>query len=254
MIYQCPNCSSKFQSATFGLVICPSCNTQVKIESVSVNGCAWDRAVKGGWVDAFIQTIKRALMLPEAFFSEVAGGTGWIRPLIFATIVYMIIFASAAAYQAGFQGLAMSFGIGSQIKNAFIPAMALSIPLYIMVVVLIVIVAIPFGTVFLLLVQSAICHVCLMIVGGASRDFMATFRTACYAASPQVLGLVPLIGGIVAPIWQMVLLVIGLKVVHKTTYGKTLLAVFLPTLLCCGAFILVAIAIAGGVTGALIQH
>lgn len=254
MIYQCPKCGAKFRADAAGLVICPACNEKVMVEVQVSAGNAWDRASKGGWVNAFIETIKRSLIEPQVFFEEVSAGTGWFSPLIFAVIVYTIVYMTAAAYQAGFQGLAMSAGIGSEIKNAFIPALALSIPVYVAIALIMIVVAMPLLTAFMLFIQSAICHLCLIIVGGASRDFHATFRTACYSSGPQIIGVVPILGQLVAPIWQIVLLIIGLKVVHKTTYAKSVLAVFLPMLLCCGVIILVAIAIAGGVTGALLKH
>ena len=52
-------------------------------------------------------------------------------------------------------------------------------------------------------------------------------------------------------IWQIVLDVIGLKEAHETTYGKSALAVFLPTIVCCGFFILFFTMIAGSIVGAL---
>lgn len=254
MIYQCPNCSAKFRADAAGLVICPACNTQVKIEIQVAEGSSWDRASRGGLAGAFVETVKRSLIDPQIFFEEVSGGSGWRRPTIFAVIVYTIVYIAAIAYQAGFQGLTVGAQMASQIKNAFIPAIMLSIPLYLLIAAIIVAVVMPVFTALVLFLQSAVFHLCLMVVGGAGRDFQATYRTVCFSSGPQLLAVVPIFGQIAAPVWQIVLLIIGLKVVHKTTYAKSALAVFLPILLCCGAIILVAIAIAGGITGVLIKH
>lgn len=252
MIYRCPNCSAQFKSDVAGVVVCPSCAAQVRVEIAVAEGNAWDRAVPRGWGSAFFETVKLSIADPIVFFEQVAGGQGWMRPWAYATVISTFVFLIAMAYQAGFQALAISASLAAELKQAFFPFAALSIPLTVGIIALLGLVGIPIFTTMMLFIQAGVCHLCLLILSAVRRDYWATYRTICYATGPQLFQVVPLLGGMVGPIWQLVLVIIGLKVVHQTSYGRSALAVFLPTILCCGALLLVGIAVLGGVAGALI--
>jgi hypothetical protein len=84
---------------------------------------------------------------------------------------------------------------------------------------------------FGLLVSAAVTHVLLLIVRGATHGFGTTFRAFCYAYSPAVFVVVPLLGAIVGSIWMVVLLVIGLREAHATDGWKAAMAVLLPVFL-----------------------
>ena len=86
----------------------------------------------------------------------------------------------------------------------------------------------------LLFVAAAIQHLFLMMVGGASRGFKATFRVFCYAAVSTLLGLIPACGSLVGGAWNLVLAIIGFSAVHRISTGRAILAVAMPLLLCCG--------------------
>ena len=73
-----------------------------------------------------------------------------------------------------------------------------------------------------------------MIVGGANMDFETTYRTCCYCGgSTSILGILPLCGGLIALIWQIVALIIGLSKTHETSTGKAVAAVLIPSAVCC---------------------
>ena len=85
-----------------------------------------------------------------------------------------------------------------------------------------------------ILITTFIIHIFLMLVGGAREGFLATFRVICYASAPELFQILPLCGGLVNIVWWIVITVIGLKEVHRTTLGRSLAAVLLPALVCCG--------------------
>ena len=94
-----------------------------------------------------------------------------------------------------------------------------------------------------LFIGSGICHLCLMIVGGANKSFEATFRVFAYTTgSVALMQLVPICGALVAGIWGLVCEIIGLSEAHETTTGKAVLAVLLPVIVCCGLAVVLAIA------------
>ncbi|MFH1830936.1 MAG: YIP1 family protein [Pseudomonadota bacterium] len=250
MIFRCPQCNKEFQAHHSGLVMCPLCNTQVKVKVLPTEGTAWDIEKQGRWLDAFIAVIKMSIADPIRHFEGVAAGCGWLRPWIFALIISAIVFLIAAAYQLGFQMLAASTEFAAEFASPFA---LMSVPFSVFFLIMFAIVGVPVGTTLALLVQAGIYHLCLMLLGAVRRDFMSTFRVVCYAVGPQLFQIIPLLGGMVAWVWQVVLTVIGIKVVHKTTYSRSAVAVLLPMLICCGIIMLIGMAVAGAIFAAALS-
>jgi hypothetical protein len=83
-------------------------------------------------------------------------------------------------------------------------------------------------------VAAGVLHLMLLLLGGARRDFEATFRVVSFSQATSVLFLVPFCGQLVGGIWCLVLYVLGLAEAHRIGHGKALAAVLLPILaLCC---------------------
>lgn len=245
MIYRCPHCSAEFQTETKGMVHCPACQESVKV--AGLGGTAVDAERAGHWGAAFIAVVKSSIVDPVGHFQNVATGSGWLRPWLFALAISTVVFLIAAAYQLGFQLLAASVEFASKLTNPFA---LISVPFSAFFVVLFAVVGVPVGTSIGLLVQAGVYHVCLLLLGASRRPFVDTFRVVCYAMGPQLFQIVPLFGGMVAWVWQLVLTVIGVKVVHTTSYGRSAVAVLLPMLLCCGFFLLIAMVVAGWIFAA----
>ncbi|HPQ80154.1 MAG TPA: YIP1 family protein [bacterium] len=252
MIYECPGCHSRFRCDSPGVVECPSCGAKSKVVAVSPVFSAWDDERGGNWVGAFFNAIKFSLMKPVEFFEAISQRSGWLRPWAYALVVSCVVFLFSAAYQAGFQALALGLDLSSEVRNAFIPFAAITLPFSAWVVVALCAVVVPVFTTGVLLLQSAVYHACLIVIGEARGGFEQTFRVVCYSNGPQLFQIVPLLGGAIGPVWQLVLIIIGVKVSHKTSYARSALAVFLPTILCCGILFIASAAILGGVMGAAI--
>ena len=87
-----------------------------------------------------------------------------------------------------------------------------------------------------LFIAAAIIHVSFMVVGAltsSKSQFEGTFRLLCYASVANVANVVPLLGGLVAGVWAAYLVVVGAQQLHKTTQGKALIGILLPTIVCC---------------------
>ena len=250
MIYVCTLCQAKFRYDGQGVVICPSCRGRVRLEGRRVAGCAWDLAGKGTWANAFLETLKQSMFNPIAFFRHVSAGGGWARPLVFALIIALVAFVTVAAYQAGFGALETGVEMyGAKVANWPLVAYLAAVPFWIMVISSIAVA--PVLTAAAILIQTTVYHLCLMLLGAAKGGYAKTFRVVCYSAGPQILQVVPFVGGLVASVWQMVLAIIGLKEVHDTSYGRSTVAVFLPLIVCCMILTLLIVAIAGGVVAAV---
>jgi hypothetical protein len=198
-------------------------------------GLPWDQRQTRGFFNAFIETLQMVLSRPTVAFTAMKREGGLGEPLLymlvggsFGLVVYFI-------YSFVFQ----SFGIyGQRNPIAHLVGMGVGwIFLLILTPVLIVI-----GT----FINSAILHVCLMIVGGAKQTFETTFRVVCFSGgSVAPLMIVPLCGAFIVGIWEIVLRCIGLARAHETDTGRAVLAVFLPLVVCCGGVIFLAFLFGG---------
>ena len=97
------------------------------------------------------------------------------------------------------------------------------------------------GGVIGLFIISAIFHLCLQLVGGlkdSSAGFEGSFRVVSYAQVVQLAALVPFVGPLLGLVWGIILYVIGLASVHRTTQGKAVAAVLIPIAVCCICIIL----------------
>jgi len=91
----------------------------------------------------------------------------------------------------------------------------------------------PFLLAIGLFLLSGIVHLALLALGGAARGFEATFRVACYSEAAALLNIIPVCGGMIAPVLMLVLLIIGVAEAHGTTRARAAAAVLLPIVLCC---------------------
>jgi len=100
-----------------------------------------------------------------------------------------------------------------------------------------------------LFIGATICHLFLLMFGGASAGYSGTLRAFSYAHSPAVFQVVPFVGPVIYGVWAIVLEVRGLASLHRCSIGKAALAILAPTILCCGClFWLIVLAGAAAVT------
>ncbi|MGD8377478.1 MAG: YIP1 family protein [Acidobacteriota bacterium] len=84
-----------------------------------------------------------------------------------------------------------------------------------------------------LFIWTAVVHLLLMLVGGTERSFEATFRAIAYAAgSAAIFEVVPACGWFIGLVWSIVVQIIGVKELQRTSSGKATFAVLAPLLLC----------------------
>ena len=85
-----------------------------------------------------------------------------------------------------------------------------------------------------LFVWGVLLHVSLFLVGGAKEDFEATFRIVCYTSGPELLGVIPVVGGIASLVWKVYITIAGIREVHGISNARAVTALVLPIVLCCG--------------------
>ncbi|MBW1801662.1 MAG: hypothetical protein JRJ85_13145, partial [Deltaproteobacteria bacterium] len=58
--------------------------------------------------------------------------------------------------------------------------------------------------------------------------FEGTFRVIAYSQATQILGLIPVLGGMAGWFWHFIVQFIGIREIHDTTYLRVVLAFIIP--------------------------
>jgi hypothetical protein len=218
----------------------PSVLTDPAQEPAERPGLPWDQRETLGFIPAFIQTMKRVLLEPGPAFSDMKREGGIGDPLVFAITGGWIGGAFAFAYnfmlQALTHGAAMGMA-GSKEMPAFLTGAGMSgIGLVAMLIFL------PVIMVIAVFIGAGITHLCLMLLGGARQPFETTLRVTCFCVgSTALLQVVPLCGGYVTGIWNVIAQCIGMARAHEIPTGKAVTAVLLPMIICCGSLFVCAL-------------
>ncbi len=203
---------------------------------------AWETRA-GGFFGDFWATTKHVLFKPGDFFTSMPISGGQKAPLIFG-----VVWGSFGTILSLFwQAVIMMLGMGAFLSQMgeLDPALAGALPMTYMVGGLVAIMVLaPVLTVIGLYIGSAIIHVLLLIVRGGGGGFEATFRVLAYSTSTQICNIVPYLGGFVAGIWALVLMIMGLPKAHNTGVGRVLIAILvIPFVLFIGLTVGMAIVI-----------
>ena len=92
-------------------------------------------------------------------------------------------------------------------------------------------------------------HVSLLLLGANPRNYTVSVRANALAMGPYLVGLLPVCGLYIYPLWSLVLRILSIMHLHKTTAGRATAAVLLPMVLLCGgvfALFMMVFALAAG--------
>jgi hypothetical protein len=197
----------------------------------------WPPAEGDSIIEAFGSTWRGAALEPKRFFSRMPadGSIGaallYYLPLGLAVsaggILWEVLRGGAAAEREAVLGTGDLPAISPLLQFLFAPMILL----------------------VSIILAAAVVHLLLRAFGGASRDLGFTVRLFAFAYSPQILGVVPVIGTTVGFVWMVVVAVIGLREGHGTTTGRAAAAVLIPVSL---ALIFMAVAAFIALTGQLL--
>jgi hypothetical protein len=207
-------------------------------------GLPWEHRAQLGFAKAWFDTISLLITKPSDAFTMMRPEGGLIDPLLFGLIGGCAGGIVSLLFQGLFQSIPGFAGRNEALDFFGIGAWA---------VILIYAVLMPILVTVGLFLGSGILHLCLMMVGGANRSFETTFRVACFTAgAANLFSMIPICGGIIALVYQIVLECIGLSRAHQTTTGKAIMAILLPLIVCCGVVVLIAVVLGG--FGAFFSH
>ena len=202
------------------------------------SGLPWDERQTKGLLNALIETLQMVLSRPVAAFTAMKREGGLGEPLLYAIIGGTFGGVFALTYNFALR----SFTPFGDRHNALAHLFGGLSWIFLLVLT-------PLFVVIGVFVASAILHVCLMIVGGAKQSFETTFRVVCFAeGSVSPLLVIPVCGGLIVGIWKVILYCIGLARAHETDTGRAVIAVLLPLVVCCGAFLLLMFGVLGAMS------
>ncbi len=236
----CPRCGRRFEipssmagpDAAIGGTQSetPQQDAGEKAEKASLRkGAPWENRAELGLWQAIYQTVKEVLFSPDRLFSTLhyKGGVG--EPLAFGLLTGSI----GAMFSVFWQFLMLSGGglsMGDAIAGQFTVGL----------IFLVLMVFVPIFVIIGLFVSSAVWHFFLLLLKGADNGFEATFRVISYSQSVQLWGLIPIVGGWVSFVWQLIVQIVGLKEIHETSYLKVIFSFLIPVA-CIVFFVIAAI-------------
>ena len=188
-------------------------------------GLAWETQPLGP--ESFFDTAKMFITAPEQAWARTRETGDYMRPLLFALIVAWVGAIFNAVWGSMF-GAGLMKMIPPQYQRYAMMGGGRG--------VIVTIVLAPLFIACGLFIGTAIFHVSLMIVGalkGSRSQFEGTFRAVSYSSIAHIAYVIPFVGGLVALVWRIYLMMVGVQQLHKTTQAKALLGIILPMILCC---------------------
>ncbi len=193
-----------------------------------------------GFFGAFFETWKRVATRPHEFFRTV-------RPEAGTAVLFGIIASTAGnavsalySYLSGQQMLLAMQQAAERMPEDQARVLRMWVGLVSGKLIFAYILLAPIVTLVVMYVAAGVVHLLLRLFRGANRPFDATLAAVAYANGLNLLLAVPFCGSLIAPIWSLVVLVIGLGEIQRCGSGKAAAAVFAPAVLvcvcCCGAF------------------
>jgi len=226
---KCNNCGGEYEYKE-GLKFCPLCGGKIEEEEYY---CAWEDRSRIGFFEGLFESWKDTIVDGKNFFKKLQP-TGYIgSALLYALIILIIGSLSQLLWNIGWNAMFGSLPFRNiAAQEAFAKYFTAGFAI-------IWIIMLPVILVVYLFIHAGITHLLLLIIGGANKGIEATLKTICYAQSPMIFQIVPFCGGLVASVWAIVLEIIGLREVHKTTTGKAAFAILFPIIFCCFAALLI---------------
>jgi hypothetical protein len=190
---------------------------------------AWEYRHRMGRFYALSLTWQRSLFFPLRFFRGVPLVGGYRSPLTYGILWALVGIAGGIVWKLLFfwypdllelvHGHPIAVTLQLSRTYAYIAAALVLSPLIAMA---------------LLLGSAILYHIFISLSTRQHAGFEGTLRVVCYSTGTNIFFFLPILGGIIGAIWQLVLILIGLKQVHRLSFVKTVAVALLPYLILLG--------------------
>ena len=207
----------------------------------------WERRSELGFVTALLETVKLFVTKPEEAWRLTREKGDYSEPLVFAILVSWVGIAVSSLW-SGLLGQSWMAFLPADLKEKLGEAMATNAAA--------ILIQVGLAPVFILIglfVGAGIYHVSFMLVGATNQStagFEGTFRVVAYASVSNLANAIPFLGGLVALVWNVVLMVMGAVRIHRATQGKAIAGVLIPIVLCCVCILAAVVLVIGGLAAA----
>ena len=196
--------------------------------------CPWESAGRGGYASTFLTTVWRVLTSPQLFFQNMPRTGGLVRPLLFSLIIIILQLIVSMLWLKSMPGA----NYEQPEINQIFADMSLGQSLLSFVLAALMHIVILF-------VNSALIHMALRIFHASIQTFELTFRIFCYASSPMLLAMIPLLGYPLATIWSFCCLAIGCRYIFNTPYLQVIPAIIMAFVAILGIYLCLILTIFG---------
>lgn len=195
----------------------------------------------GGGLAALAASWWESLVDPSRFFERLDWGGGLELPVLY----YLLFSVVGAGFQAAWNALltpALLSALGGGELMAAAGAGSPVLQFFLS----------PFKALFGLALVTAFLHPVSLLLADRARPMGATARVVCYAAGPQALLAVPLIGALAAMLWSAVLALLGVREAHRTSTARAAAALAVAfTAFMVLATVFLALLVTSGAVGSL---
>ena len=214
----CPRCEHRFEFTLRE----PSFDFEQDVSSISQGDfkrgpSPWENRSDLGFWQGLYKTFKAVLFSPQQLFKNMHVDRGMREPLAFG-----LLFGSIGTMMGSFWQFLMMWHHLPSLGQGLLGGLSIHL-LFLGIMILI-----PFFVFLNILITSAILHVCLLIVRGGTNGFEGTFSVIAYSQATQILGLIPVLGGIAGWFWHPIVQFIGIREIHDTTYLRVVMAFIIP--------------------------
>lgn len=221
---RCPNCGYQADADESD---CPLCGSPLdgreEVGEASgrpaASGAAWDRA-EGRFPEDFLRAWKESVFSPAAYFSALRPGGSLWRAILYYLVLSLLGAGLSVVWSLWLGGPGQAGGVYE------------SLGLSTERIQLLLFLAAPFLALVFLAFFTLVYHFLVALLVEGRRGMRETARVLCYAWSgPQVFQAVPLVGGLIASVWSVVLLVVGIREMHGTSTGRAAAVALIPVFL-----------------------
>jgi hypothetical protein len=187
-----------------------------------------------GFLAGFFETWKLVATQPERFFARVRADQAWTA-ILFGVIASTVgtIFSSIYGFFTGQQALVAIQQMAEKLPEEQARFMKLYAQALTGGALAAQVLLAPILTFVAIYVAAAVVHLVLLLLKGGGRGFDATLTAVAYTSGLSLLLAVPACGGLLAGVWTLVSLVIGLGAIQRCGTGKAAAAVLAPFALAC---------------------
>ncbi len=256
MLARCPSCRNTFSTDRSGRQDCPICGKPLVVpeaaQAIPANpaepapppqpdtppGTPWERRDQLGLLSAWGQTMQQALFEPAKLFASARLDRNPAQLWFVLSLsafwmvgqLFTLLLPNRPDQVAGMLEKFVPPDKLAMVKQLLERNAQLNSPAVTLVMVLLT----PVVLWLFLYLNAGITHLIALLFGQAKRGFPATFAACAYGSAPLVLMIIPGCGSVIAAVWIVVLIGVGLKETHRISSGGAAATVLAPYLLICG--------------------